>query len=366
MIKENKVNKSDTKKFNNYKHYRDSYEESFKVLSRDRSSLDLRPGKLNDFIGQDELKNQLKTYIDSAISRAKSLDHILLYGPAGLGKTTLASIIANEMGGDIKIVSAPVFEKTGDLAAVLSSLKEGDFLFIDEIHRLKISLEEILFLAMEDFKLDILLGKGPTAQSIRLNLPRFTLIGATTKAGNISQPLRTRFGIILKLDYYNENDLAKIIERASGLLDIKIDKIATDVLSKRARGTPRIALRLLKRIYDYAVVHNKEVVDEEIVNLALEKLGIDENGLDRMDRKLLNIIIDHYDGGPVGLQTLAISLGEDTRTIEDYYEPFLIQKGFLKRTPKGRIATRKAYQYLDNNFSKNKNKIKNNDNPTLF
>lgn len=334
MIEENKFQKK-------------SDDEPLQILSRDKSAISLRPKTLDDFIGQDELKNQLRTYISSALSRKKVLDHILLYGPAGLGKTTLASIISNEMGGNIKIVSAPVFEKTGDLAAVLSSLKPGDFLFIDEIHRLKISLEEILFLAMEDFKLDILLGKGPTAQSIRLNLPKFTLIGATTKAGNISQPLRTRFGIILKLDYYEDKDLAKIIERASKLLNIKMDKAATIILAKRARGTPRIALRLLKRIYDYAVVHNKNIVDENIVNIALDKLGIDENGLDKMDRKLLDIIIEHYDGGPVGLQTLAISLGEDTRTIEDYYEPFLIQKGFLKRTPKGRVATQKAYQYLN-------------------
>ncbi len=301
-----------------------------------------RPERIVDFVGQERMLKQLRIYIESSKKQNKQLDHVLLYGPAGLGKTTLASIIANEMGSQIKVAAAPVFEKNGDIAALLSSINPGDFIFIDEIHRLKVSLEEILFPAMEDHKLDIIIGKGGASQSVRLNLPPFTLVGATTKAGNISKPLRTRFGIVQKLDFYTHKSLKEIIVRGAGKLNIPINDKAAEILAKRSRGTPRIALRLLRRVFDYAIYHDKKTIDQEITFLAMSELGIDEKGLDQMDRRMLSIMVEDYDGGPIGLQTLAIAVGEDVKTIEDYYEPYLIQNGLIKRTPKGRVITKKG------------------------
>ena len=332
--------------------------ENYKNLSQKIDINVLRPKTLDDFIGQESIKKQLKIFIEAAKRREKPLDHILLYGPAGLGKTTLSIIVANEMSSNIKIVSAQIFEKNGDLVALLSSVKDNDIVFIDEIHRLKINLEEVLFPAMEDFKLDVLIGKGVSSQTLRLNLPHFTLIGATTQVGNISKPLQTRFGIILKMDYYDDNSLQKIILRASKLLQIDIDDDSALEIAKRSRGTPRIAIRLLKRVHDFSIFLKKNLITVDVVNKSLEEIGIDKEGLDLMDRRILTTILNDYNGGPVGLSTLSISISEDKRTLEEFYEPFLIQKGFIRRTSKGRMITEKGMEYLKNNglISGNKDK----------
>ena len=306
----------------------------------------LRPKTLDEYIGQEKAKENLKIYIEAAKGRGESLDHVLLYGPPGLGKTTLSYIIATEMGVNIRITSGPAIEKQGDLAALLSNLNEGDVLFIDEIHRLSRSVEEILYPAMEDFALDIIIGKGPAARSIRIDLPKFTLIGATTRSGQLTAPLRDRFGVLLKLDLYTPEELAAIVTRSASILGIEIDEDGAYEIASRSRGTPRIANRLLKRIRDYAQVKGNGNIDLKIACYALDKLEIDELGLDNTDRRMLKTIIDYYNGGPVGLETLAATVGEEAITIEDVYEPYLIQIGFLSRTPRGRCVTSLAYEHL--------------------
>ena len=306
----------------------------------------LRPKTLDDYVGQDKAKENLKIYIEAAKMRKESLDHVLLYGPPGLGKTTLSYIIAAEMGVNIRITSGPAIEKQGDLAALLSNLNEGDVLFIDEIHRLSRSIEEILYPAMEDFALDIIIGKGPAARSIRIDLPKFTLIGATTRSGQLTAPLRDRFGVLLKLELYTPEELAAIVTRSAGILGIEIDSDGAYEIASRSRGTPRIANRLLKRIRDYAQVKGNGNIDLKIASYALDKLEIDELGLDNTDRRMLKTIIDYYNGGPVGLETLAATVGEEAITLEDVYEPYLMQIGFLSRTPRGRCVTALAYEHL--------------------
>ena len=306
----------------------------------------LRPKTLNDYVGQDKAKENLKVYIEAAKMRGESLDHVLLYGPPGLGKTTLSNIIANELGVNIRITSGPAIEKQGDLAALLTNLNQGDVLFIDEIHRLSRSVEEILYPAMEDYALDIIIGKGPAARSIRIDLPKFTLIGATTRAGQLTTPLRDRFGVLLKLELYTPEELALIVRRSAGILGIAITEDGSYEIASRSRGTPRIANRLLKRVRDFAMVSGKDTIDSEIAGYALNKLEIDELGLDNTDRNMLEAIIKYYDGGPVGLDTLAATIGEEAVTIEDVYEPYLMQLGFLSRTPRGRCVTRLAYEHL--------------------
>ena len=317
----------------------------------ERMENSLRPKLLNEYIGQDKVKENMKIYIEAAKKRGEPLDHVLLYGPPGLGKTTLAGIISNEMESNIKITSGPAIEKPGDLAALLTALSENDVLFIDEIHRLNKSVEEILYPALEDYVLDIIIGTGPSAKSIRLDLPKFTLIGATTKAGSLTTPLRDRFGIVHRLELYGIKDLSTIVKRSAKILDIEIDDASSIEISKRSRGTPRIANRLLKRVRDYAAVLGDGNIDLKITKHALNKLEIDEIGLDNIDRKILETLIITYQGRPVGLETIATTIGEEVDTIEDVYEPYLIQIGYITRTPRGRIATPLAYKHMGIEYS---------------
>ena len=311
----------------------------------------LRPKYLNEYIGQTKVKENMKIYIEAAKKRKEPLDHVLLYGPPGLGKTTLANIISNEMNSNIKITSGPAIEKPGDLAALLTNLSEFDVLFIDEIHRLNKSVEEILYPAMEDYTLDIIIGKGTAARSIRLDLPKFTLIGATTRAGSLTTPLRDRFGIVNRLEIYNVEDLTTIVKRSATILEISIDEEAAIEIARRSRGTPRIANRLLKRVRDYAAVLGDGNITIEIARVALNRLEIDEIGLDEIDRKILNALINVYQGRPVGIETIAVTIGEEPETVEDVYEPYLVQIGFISRTAKGRIALPAAYEHLGIEFN---------------
>ena len=312
----------------------------------------IRPKTLDQYIGQTEVKENMKVFIEAAKKRGESLDHVLLYGPPGLGKTTMAYIIANELNTNIKTASGPSIEKSGDLAAILSTLEPGDVLFIDEIHRMPRFIEEILYPAMEDFTLDIIIGNDGSTRNIKIDLPPFTLVGATTRAGDITSPLRDRFGIVNKMQYYTIDELTGIVKRTSKVLSTPIDNQAAIELAKRSRGTPRIANKLFKRVRDFAQVEDKETIDLEITTKALDRLKIDPMGLDETDKELLLTIIDKYNGGPVGIDTLATSIGEETSTIEDMYEPYLIQIGFMKRTSRGRIATEKAINYFNTNIKK--------------
>lgn len=323
-----------------------------RIMSTSYSSEDgdvdysLRPKTLDEYIGQEKVKENLKIYIEAAKGRGEPLDHVLLYGPPGLGKTTLSNIIASELGVNIRVTSGPAIEKQGDLASILSNLERGDVMFIDEIHRMPRVVEEILYPAMEDYMLDLIIGKGPAARSIRVELPKFTLIGATTRAGQMTTPLRDRFGVILKLELYTPEELATIVKRSAGILEMEITDDGAMEIASRSRGTPRIANRLLKRVRDFAQVKGNGTIDREIANFALNRLEIDELGLDNVDRRMLETIIRYYDGGPVGLETLAATVGEESVTLEDMYEPYLMQIGFLNRTPRGRCATRLAYEHL--------------------
>lgn len=306
----------------------------------------LRPLTLDDYVGQEKIKRNLKVYIEAAKERHDALDHVLFYGSPGLGKTTLAGIIANEMGTHIKVTSGPAIEKPGEMAAILNNLSEGDVLFVDEIHRLNRQVEEVLYPAMEDYQIDIMIGKGATARSIRLELPKFTLIGATTRAGLLSAPLRDRFGVVNHLEYYTIQELETIIARSASCLGVEIDEQGTHEMARRSRGTPRLANRLLKRVRDFAQVKYNGKITGEVANYALNLLDVDKDGLDRNDRLILSTIINKYNGGPVGIETLAASIGEDSGTLEDVYEPYLIQNGFINRTPRGRVATDLAYKNL--------------------
>ena len=312
----------------------------------DEGEVSLRPKRLAEYIGQEKAKENLSVFIDAAKLRNEPLDHVLLHGPPGLGKTTLSGIIANEMGVNIRITSGPAIEKPGDLAALLTNLNENDILFVDEIHRLNRSVEEILYPAMEDFAIDIIIGKGPSANSIRLDLPRFTLIGATTRAGQLSAPLRDRFGVILRLELYSPQELTQIVTRSASILEVPIEEAGAGEIARRARGTPRIANRLLRRVRDFAQVRAGGVITQGVADRALTALEVDHLGLDAVDRRMLRSIITHYAGGPVGLETLAATVGEEAVTLEDVYEPYLMQIGFLTRTPRGRCVTRLAYEHL--------------------
>ncbi len=324
-------------------------------IAEDEHEYSLRPKALKEYIGQQKAKENLKVFIEAAKQRGESLDHVLLYGPPGLGKTTLAGVIANEMGVNLRITSGPAIEKQGDLAALLTNLGQDDILFVDEIHRLSRSVEEILYPAMEDYALDIIIGKGPSARSIRLDLPRFTLIGATTKAGALAAPLRDRFGVISRLEIYTTEELATIITRSAQILGIEIEESGAIEIASRSRGTPRIANRLLKRVRDFAQVISDGVITKEVADHALKRLEIDNLGLDASDKRMLLTVMEHYDGGPVGLDTLAATIGEESDTIEDVYEPYLMQIGFINRTPRGRVVTRKAYEHFGIDYRKTEN-----------
>ena len=317
----------------------------------------LRPQTLDDYIGQQKAKKNLKVYIEAAKQRGESLDHVLFFGPPGLGKTTLAGIIANEMGTHMKITSGPAIGKPGEMAAILSNLQEGDILFVDEIHRLNRQVEEVLYPAMEDYAIDIMLGKDSTARSIRLDLPKFTLVGATTRAGLLTAPLRDRFGIVQKMDFYTPEELQTIVLRTAGVLNVEIDKTGAYEIARRSRGTPRLANRLLKRVRDFAQVKYNGVITKEVADFALDILDVDKLGLDNNDRAILHMIIDKFSGGPVGLETLAAALGEDAGTLEDVYEPYLLMNGLLNRTPRGRMATEAAYRHLGYAWNQAKNGI---------
>lgn len=318
--------------------------------SDDSDEMSLRPKRLDEYVGQSKVKNNLIVFIEAAKRRKEALDHCLFYGPPGLGKTTLASIISSEMGVNLRITSGPAIEKAGDLAAILTNLGTHDVLFIDEIHRLNRSVEEILYPAMEDYALDIIIGKGPSARSIRIDLPKFTLIGATTRAGLLTAPLRDRFGVINKLEMYTSDELKQIVKRSAGILNIELDEAGAYEIATRSRGTPRIANRLLKRVRDFAQVIGRGVIDLKVAKHALDALEVDEIGLDGVDRNMLLSIINKFSGGPVGLDTLAASIGEEPGTIEDVYEPFLIQLGFINKTPRGRMATKNAYEHFGLDF----------------
>ncbi|MDD5021359.1 MAG: Holliday junction branch migration DNA helicase RuvB [Endomicrobiaceae bacterium] len=330
--------------------------ESEEVPNEDKIENTLRPQCLDDFIGQEKIKDNLKVFIEASKKRQEALDHCLFYAPPGLGKTTLAHIIAKEMGGNLRTTSGPVLERVGDLAAILTNLSEGDVFFIDEIHRMNHLVEESLYPVMEDFELDIIIGQGPSAKTIKLPVPRFTLVGATTRAGMLSSPLRDRFGIIEHLNFYNEEELIKIVKRSSLIMKIEIDEDGAFEIARRSRGTPRIVNRLLRRVRDFAEIRTCGKINKQVARESLDSLGVDEAGLDKMDRLLLSTMIEKFDGGPVGVDTIAVSISEDADTISDVYEPFLIQSGFIARTPRGRTATELAYKHLDLKMPANKQK----------